>query len=280
VDAQLYLPKDWAQDRQRRAKTHVPKEVAYQEKWRIALDLLDRARVELPGRWVVGDAEFGRCVTLRGLLRLRRLRYVLDVPCNTLVRDLGERREPSRPAGQPRRPLFERVDQWVARQRPGRWRTVRVRDGAKGPMRVKVLLATVQTKDEDGRVGPQERLVVLRSCEAKPQTWYAFSNDRQAKRWQLAVVHGSRHQVEEQLQGGKGEVGLAHDEVRSWVGWQHHMTLSLLALWFLQLERLRLGGKNAGGDGASSASDLHGAAASAESESGADRGDGERGSAA
>jgi hypothetical protein len=42
---------------------------------------------------------------------------------------------------------------------------------------------------------------------------------------------------------GKDEVGLGHYEVRSWVGWHHHMTLTLLALWFLQLERNRLGGK-------------------------------------
>jgi len=42
------------------------------------------------------------------------------------------------------------------------------------------------------------------------------------------------------LQAGKGEVGLGHYEVRSWVGWHHHMTLSLLALWFLLLEKGRL----------------------------------------
>jgi hypothetical protein len=47
-------------------------------------------------------------------------------------------------------------------QPAGPWRQVRVRDGAKGPMAVKVLLATAQTKDEDGCVGPRERLVVLR----------------------------------------------------------------------------------------------------------------------
>jgi hypothetical protein len=35
---------------------------------------------------------------------------------------------------------------------------------------------------------------------------------------------------------------VAHYEVRLWVGWQHHRTLSLLALWFLELERLWLGG--------------------------------------
>ena len=44
-------------------------------------------------------------------------------------------------------------------------------------------------------------------------------------------------------EAAKGEVGLAHYEVRSWVGWHHHITLGLLALWFLILERGRMGGK-------------------------------------
>lgn len=280
LDARLYLPQDWADDSKRRAKTYVPKEIVFQEGWRIALDLLDKARAALPGSWVAGDDEFGRCTALRGALRLRRLRYVLDVPCNTLVRDPTERRPPSRPGGKSRLPRFERVDQWVARQPAGRWRTVKVRDGEKGPLKVRVLLAMVQTKDEDGCVGPRERLAVLRSCEAKPQTWYTLSNAREAKRWQLAQVHGARHEAEELLEAGKGEVGLGHYEVRSWVGWHHHLTLSLLALWFLQLERLRLGGKNPGGDGAAGAHDLYGVTAGAESQPDADCGGGESSAAA
>ena len=269
LDARLYLTEDWAAD-PRRAKTYVPADVTFREKWRIGLDLLDVARADLPGGWVAGDDEFGRCSELRAALRLRRLRYVLDVPCNTLVRDVAERRPPARPGGRERRPVFERVDRWVARQRAGRWRKVKVRDGEKGPIEVQVLLATVQTKDEDGCVGGSERLVVIRSCEKKPRTWYTLSNARGAKRPELARVHGARHRVEELLEEGKGEVGLGHYEVRSWVGWHHHMTLSLLALWFLQLERLRLGGKNAGHDGAASAGHLHGVAAPAAAECGAD----------
>jgi SRSO17 transposase len=280
LDARLYLDQDWAADAQRRAKTAVPTDVAFAEKWRIGLGLLDRARADLPGRWVVGDDEFGRCTELRAALRLRRLRYVLDVPCNTSVRDLGERRPPSRPGGQLRLPLFERVDRWVARQPAGRWRKVKVRDGEKGPLEVKVLLATVQTKDADGRVGPRERLAVLRSCASKPRAWYTLSNDREAKRSDLARVHGARHRVEELLQEGKQEVGLGHYEVRSWVGWHHPMALSLLALWFLQVERLRWGGKNTGGDRAASAGDLHGVAERAEPQRGADRGGGEPSAAA
>jgi SRSO17 transposase len=245
--------------------------VAFAEKWRIGLELLDQARTDLLGCWVVGDDEFGRCTELRAALRLRRWRYVLDIPCNTLVRDPSERRPPSRPGGKPRLPLFERVDLWVARQPAGRWRKVKVRDGEKGPITVKVLLATVQTKDEGGCVGPRERLAVLRSCEQKPRTWYTLSNAREARRGQVAQVHGARHRVEELLREGKQEVGLGHYEVRSWVGWHHHMTLSLLALWFLQTERLRLGGENAGGDGAAGAGDLHGATAGARRQPQADR---------
>jgi len=280
VEAGLYLPQDWAADRRRRQVTLVPAAVTFQEKWRIALDLLDGVREELPGRRVTGDDEFGRCTALRGQLRLRGLRYVLDVPCNTLVREPAEWLPPARPGGKPRRPAFERVDQWVARQPAGRWRTVTVRDGEKGPLRVKVLLATVQAKDEDGCAGPTERLAVLRGVEAKPRTWYTLSNARQAGRAELARVHGARHRVEELLEEGKGEVGLAHYEVRSWVGWHHHMTLSLLALWFLELERLRLGGKSAGGDGAAGAGHLHGAAAPAAAERGADSRGGEPSAAA
>jgi SRSO17 transposase len=243
VAAQLYLPKEWAADRQRRQAAFVPKEVVFREKWQIGLDLLDQVRPELPGGWVAGDDEFGRCTELRAQLRQRRLRYVLDVPCNTLVRELSERRPPSRPDGKPRLPLFERVDHWVARQPKGRWRTVTIRAGEKGPLRVQVLLAQVQTKDEGGRVGPQERVAVLRTLEAKPQVWYTLSNDREANRGVLARVHADRHRVEELLEQGKQEVGLSHYEVRSWTGWHHHMTLSLLALWFLQPEKLRLGKK-------------------------------------
>ena len=60
---------------------------------------------------------------------------------------------------------------------------------------------------------------------------------------ELVCVKLQRHRIEEVFAQAKGEVGLDHYEVRSWVGWHHHMTLSLLALWFLVLERRRLGGK-------------------------------------
>ena len=72
-----------------------------------------------------------------------------------------------------------------------------------------MLLATVQGKDADGCVGARERLVVLKSCGATPQTWYTLSNARAVRRGELAAVHGRRHSIEERLAEGKQEVGLA-----------------------------------------------------------------------
>jgi SRSO17 transposase len=236
VDRQLYLPEDWAADAKRRLLTHVPADVTFQERWRIARTLLDRVGQDLSFGWVAGDDEFGRASAFRAQLRVRQRRYVLDVPCNTLIRDLSETPEPGK-----RWPPWRRVDDWAKAQPSARWRKFQTGDGAKGPKVVRALEAWVQTKDEDGSPGPRERLVVKRTIDREPQVWYSLSYAKsEVPLADVVVAHGRRHGIEELLQAGKGEVGLGHYEMRSWVGWHHHMTLSLLALWFLILERGRL----------------------------------------
>jgi SRSO17 transposase len=271
VDRRLYLPRGWAQDRKRRRQARVPKATRFQEGWRIALDLLDRAAADLPLGWVAGDDEFGRVTALRAALRQRGRRYVLDVPCDTLVRDIDEAAPPGK-----RYPPWRRADDWAQAQPPSRWRRLRVGDGSKGPKEVRVAEAWVQTKAEGGRCGALERLVVLRTIDREPRTWYTLSNaPGRVPVEKVAQVHGQRHGVEEVLQAGKGEAGLGHYEVRSWVGWHHHMTLSLLALWFLALEKQRLGGKNPGADGAAAARGVRAAVAAAAAQRGPDSGGGQ-----
>ena len=50
----------------------------------------------------------------------------------------------------------------------------------------------------------------------------------------------------------KREAGLAGYQVRTWAGWHHHQTLSLLATWFLTQETRRGKKAGAGVDGAAS----------------------------
>jgi SRSO17 transposase len=274
LDRRLYLPKDWAADPGRRARCHVPEGVEFQESWRIAVDLLERCRKELPHAWVAGDDEMGRPAQFRAWLRRHGERYVLDVPCNTSVRDLECRRPRRRRAGRGRKREvpFRRADTWAARQPESRWTRMTVRDAEKGPLEVEALTVRVRTK-QDRRIGPEERLVVMRTVEAKPRIHYSLSNaGPEVPLIELVRARFTRHRVEEVFEAGKGEAGLGQYEVRSWVGWHHHMTLSLLALWFLILERLRVGGENPGGDGVAGAGDLHTPAATAGTESRADCG--------
>jgi len=282
LDRRLYLPREWADDPDRRAKAHVPADVTFQESWRIAVALLERCRQDLPHAWVTGDDELGHPAEFRGWLRRHGERYVLDVPCNTSVRDLECRRPRRRRAGRGRKREvpFRRADAWAARQPEGRWTRLTVRDGERGPLRVDALTVRVRTKEER-RIGPEERLVVMRTVEAQPQTHYALSNaGAEVSLPELVRVRFTRHRIEEALEAAKSEAGLAHYEVRGWVGWHHHMTLSLLALWFLILERRRLGGENPGRDGVAGAGDRHAVAAGPGPESRANRRAGHAGAVA
>ncbi|MGE5754811.1 MAG: IS701 family transposase [Planctomycetaceae bacterium] len=261
LDRRLYLPEDWVGDPSRREKCHVPPEVKFQEKWQIAWDLLDRSLPGLPHGWIVGDDEFGRASKFRAKLRGRRERYVLDVPCNTTIRDLEQRRPPRKKAGvgRKREVPFVRADAWAASQPASRWQRITARGGEQGPLLVDAMTARVRAK-QDGRIGPEERLVVIRPAD-QTRVDYALTNaGAEVPLTELVRVQRQRHRIEELFEAGNGEAGLDHYEVRSWVGWHHHMTLSLVALWFLCLERRRVGGENPGGHGVPDAADLHPAA--------------------
>ena len=244
LDRRLYLPQDWAQDAARRDKCHVPPEVVFQEKWRIGLDLLDRCRGEMPHAWTTADDEFGRCAQFRRELRDRGERYVLDVPGNTLVRDL-EALAPRKRAGKGRKRKvpFVQARQWAASRPASRWQRLEVRAAEKGPLVVEAMTVRVRVKDQR-HVGPVERLLVIRNAQDQSDISYSLSNaDDQVPLVELVRAHCERHRIEQMFEEGKGEAGLDNYEVRSWVGWHHHMTLALLALWFLVLEKGRLGKK-------------------------------------
>lgn len=282
LDRRLYLPKEWAEDPARREACHVPDGVGYRKTWEIAADLLARSGADLPHGWVVGDDEFGRASEFRALLRGRGERYVLDVPCNTTVRDLDgapPARTSSRP-GPSRRVPFVRADAWAANVPADRWTRLTIRDGTKGSVLVEAVAGRVRAR-LGRRIGPEERLLVIRTLGPQPEVTYALSNAAvEVPLTEVVAVRSKRHRVERVLQAAKGEVGLAHYEVRGWVGWHHHVTLSLLALWFLILERQRIGGENPGDDGLPGPGDLHATAPQASAEVRRDRRGGQRSAAA
>jgi SRSO17 transposase len=242
VDVRLYLPEAWATDKKRRKKCRVPQEVRFKTRHALALDMLDEKGLLLPHTWVTGDDEMGRSTRFRRDLQARNERYLLAVPSNTLVRDLDARPPPYQGRGPRPQMPFVRVDRWCAALPASAWTTIEVRPGEKGPLTVELVKAHVQAKTERRRAGPEETLVVARERQADgtvKHDYYLSNDTTQVPLAEFARVAKAEHRIEECLQRAKSEAGLSHYQVRTWNGWHHHQTLSLMATWFLTQEQRR-----------------------------------------
>jgi SRSO17 transposase len=265
VDCRLFLPQEWAKDKERRAKAGVPKQVRFRTRHELALALLDEHGPALPHAWITGDDEMGRSSWFRQELQQRGEAYLLAVPSNTAVRDLLVPAPLPTGVGRPRAVPFARVDRWAAAQAEAAWQTLDVRDGEKGPLVVQGLRTLVQARTE-GRVAQvAEWLVVFREQQADG-SWkhdYLLANaPLTTPLGEFARVFKAEHRIEESLRRAKSEAGLADYQVRTWRGWQHHQALSLVATWFLTQEARRGKKIHASVDGAASAL-VPGAAAAA-----------------
>jgi SRSO17 transposase len=252
VDVRLYLNKAWAKDKKRRKKCGVPRETRFRTRHGLALEMLAEHGKVLPHAWIAGDDEMGRSSAFRRDLRGLGEQYLLAVPSNTLVRDLDA--EPPAYGGRGRRPqvAFVRVDRWCAALPEAAWTTIDVRDAARGPLVVQAVKARVQAKTDRRRNGPEETLVVLREIQddgAIRHDYHLSNASAETPLAEFARVAKAEHRIEECLERAKGEAGLAQYQVRNWIGWHHHQTLSLLAAWFLTQEDLRGKKIHPGADG-------------------------------
>lgn len=244
VDTELYLPKEWTDDKQQMKRAGVPKDrQRSRTRHEICLELLDRHGEKLPHTWITGDDEIGRPADFRRKLRDRNERYLLAVPCNTTIRDLEIPPPDYSGAGRPTKRPSLRVDRWVAGRAADDWTMIEVRDGEKGPLIVEALKRHVETGKRGRPTVAEEVFVVIRYRDrdrAVVKTDYYLSNaESQTPLAEFCRAAKAEHRIEECLQRAKGEAGLADYEVRNWIGWHHHQTLSLLTSWFLNVETRR-----------------------------------------
>jgi SRSO17 transposase len=258
VDVRLYLPKEWARDKARRKKCHVPKEVKFCTRHELALQMLDENGPLLPHAWVTGDDEMGRSSWFRGELRNRNEHYLLAVPSNTLIRLVQATPPPYSGRGRPPVVPFQRVDRWCATLSNQDWTTIEVRDAEKGPLKVEVVAVPVIAKTEED-TETEELLFVTRertgSNSFKHDYHLCFALPATPLQ-ELARVQKAEHRVEDCLKRAKSQAGLADYEVRTWQGWHHHQALSLIATWFLT-EETRQGKKTHTGDYGPAGARLH-----------------------
>lgn len=240
VDERLYLSKDWIADRERRAKCHVPKSVKFKTAYELSLEMLRERCEQLPHGWINGDDAFGSAYWFREELRAMGERYVLDIPAQLTVCDAEDPPPTGKNAGL-RKARFLRAGLWKDTVRALDWKRIHIRDGVKGPLIVWATRARVRTRSGKQRGKAVEWLVVTRSESRVPEFRYHLSNAGvDVPLEEIVLAATARFWIEDSFERAKGRIGMDHYEVRSWGGWHHHMTLSMLGLWFLVQEQRRL----------------------------------------
>jgi SRSO17 transposase len=254
LDRRLYLPDEWfdAARRERWHKCGVPEDTRFKTKPTLALEML-RAVVQagpVRFRWVTCDEAFGREPTfLDGVAALQRW-YFAEMPHDTrlwLRRPTtavpawsGRGRRPRKVRLVPGAPAPQRVEQLAAALPTEAWHPYRINEGSKGPL-VAEFAFQRGVAVRAGLPGPDVWIVFRRAVGEQPELKVYLSNaPAHTPVAALVRVAGMRWPIETAFEESKGGLGLDHYEVRSWLGWHHHMTLCLLAHHFLVRARLRV----------------------------------------
>jgi SRSO17 transposase len=246
IDRRLFLPEVWTKDRPRRQEAGVPENVVLRTKPELALEMVHQAQERgVPFRWVGGDSLYGDSPIFTQGVRALGKWYVLDTASDAhvwtnepkvVVGKRGKLHATTKP-----RPLTD----VVAALGKTVWQRVVVAEGSQGPRTYEYAEVPVWFS-ETGLPSGAERLLIRRSMSQEAEVKYQRTNaPREIPLDRVAKVGGCRWSIEQDIQAAKGECGLDEYETRSWTGWHHHTTLCLLALWFLALQRRRLGEKTA-----------------------------------
>jgi SRSO17 transposase len=250
----LYLPKDWAEDTERRDKAEVPEEVEFQTKPDIALDQI-RAAVEaaVPRGVVLADAAYGINTEFRDTLTELKLQYVVGVQSSLTVWEPGKQPLPAKPRGKMGRPprYLQRTAEHqpvsvkqLATNLPSRaFKQIIWRDGTEGKLRSRFAVVRVRPAHRDyEKAEPhaeQWLLIEWPRNEQEPTKYWISTLAPSTSLKALVKIAKQRWIIERDYQELKQELGLGHFEGRNWRGFHHHATLCIAAYGFLVAERNR-----------------------------------------
>ncbi len=258
LDRRLYLPKEWfdAAHQERWHKCGIPDTVTFRTKPELGWEMVDAVlqRGEGAFQWVAMDEGFGRATHLLNQIHSANKYFFAEIACDTRA---WRHRPKVLPPGPPRHtgrpptlyqlaadaPRAQRVDQLAHALPRKQWQRCVIHEGSKGPMVVEIAAVRV-VMVEDGLPGRDEWLVIRRPVgKATTTPWkdYRCNAPQQTPFNTLARLTGWRWPVETTIEECKGELGFDHYEVRGWVGWHHHTTMTLLSHHFLVRLRVELG---------------------------------------
>jgi SRSO17 transposase len=227
IDRALYLPKPWASDPARRTAAHVPAAIGFATKPQLVSRMIQRAiEADVPFAWVAADSVYG-IGALEMDLRKAGKGYVLGVASNHQF--TSWLRQPA---------VSGTAEEIMPGLDASAWQRLSAGEGTKGPRRYDwayLELADLDASEyNSGQSGLWTRGLLIRrnladgAC-AYFTTWCPAGTGIET----LVAVEGQRWNIEDGFETGKNELGLDHNETRSWHGWHRHVSLVMLAFAML-----------------------------------------------
>lgn len=239
LGTELYLPQAWVEDahyEDLRAEVHLPTTTRFHTKQEIALRILDRAyQTGLEHAVTIGDSEYGKS-EMRRQLRERNQPYVLGIqPGQTRFFWPDVKPVPTQ-RGHPRVP--EHVKPFTARDAAKKatdWVDVEWSRGTKGPLKGRFTRLRVRIVEQPARhrwATDEEAWLLLERRRNELKAYLCWGVDEASLEELVAFAH-LRWTIEQFHREAKGYMGVDRFEGRSWRGWNHHVTMVLLAYAFL-----------------------------------------------
>ncbi len=119
------------------------------------------------------------------------------------------------------------------------WTRHTIKEGSKGTLAADFAALRVVAV-RNALPGPEVWLVLRRDPATGEIKYYLSNAPVETELATFAWVSGMRWPIETCFEEGKQEIGLGDYQVRSWAGWHHHMTLCILAHFFLVRLQIRL----------------------------------------
>lgn len=243
IDKRLYIPEDWINDPIRRERCGIPDDLTFKTKAELGLEMLLAAKHRnIPFGWVGMDCHYGEQPWFLTELEREGIIYIADIPCDTRVwlskPDVGI---PEKNGIRGRNPTVKkilsddtplRVDNLADEMDPSQWHRVFLRDSERKEIWCK--LACLRVYPVQDKLPGKECWLIIRRNEGENETKYQFSNaPLETSVEKLGQMSCSRYWMERALQDAKGDAGMADYEVRGYIGWNHHMAMTFLAMLFL-----------------------------------------------
>jgi SRSO17 transposase len=245
IDYRMYLPEAWIVDSDRRQKCGVPKDIVFQTKAQLGLEMIRGFKASgLPFSWVCMDCHYGEQPWLLKTLTDEGICYMADIPCDTRIfLSCPQTEIPKRNGERGRFPTHEQlvegepppvdVRAFAKTMKESDWTRLTVRETERGWL-IADFAAFRVWHSVDNLPFQEVWLVLRRPVGGNGTIRFAFSNAPfKTPLTRLAMMQCRRYWVERALEDAKGEAGLDQYQVRGWTGWHHHMTLTLLAMLFL-----------------------------------------------